>query len=386
MNRDMVPKVGRGRACRSGLAHEIVSFLLLVLILQPEIRADTIYVWSGDTTIRKFTSDGTSSVLASNLNGGNGPVGLAVDSAGNLYSGCPANSQIVKYSTNGTSSLVGNSVDSVSGLAFDGVGNLIATSPNYLEIGRLYFVPGFGYYVPWGPNSYSQEHLNWPTSVAFDKAGFIYVANGVSEVLPYGYNPYTNSIVKFTPDFTFVSDFAKTLNKPWGLAFDQSGNLFVSNSGNDRLYKFSHDGTKTLFAFANGLSSPRGVAFDSSGILYVVNAGNGTIQTFTSGGVPSVFASGLTGPVSVAIFPGLGLWRNPAMLYKPTKLPSGEIQINFNYAVGSSFNLLATSNLLNITTNWTDLGSVEEIWAGQFRFTDLQATNSPEKFYRARLN
>jgi hypothetical protein len=34
-------------------------------------------------------------------------------------------------------------------------------------------------------------------------------------------------------------------------------------------------------------------------------------------------------------------------------------------------------------SQWTALGGVMEISPGQFQFTDPQATNSPQRFYRA---
>jgi len=37
-------------------------------------------------------------------------------------------------------------------------------------------------------------------------------------------------------------------------------------------------------------------------------------------------------------------------------------------------------------TNWTALGGVTEISPGQFQFTDPQATNSPQRFYRVQAN
>ena len=36
--------------------------------------------------------------------------------------------------------------------------------------------------------------------------------------------------------------------------------------------------------------------------------------------------------------------------------------------------------------NWTALGGVAEIFPGQFQFTDTQATNSPQRFYRVRAD
>ncbi len=96
------------------------------------------------------------------------------------------------------------------------------------------------------------------------------------------------------------------MNKPFGLAFDSAGNLFVANQGNNTIEKFTSGGVGSVFA-NTGLDVPSGVAFDSADNLYAVNQGNNTVEKFTPGGVGSVFAnsSGLFGPTYIAIQPGL---------------------------------------------------------------------------------
>lgn len=383
----------------SGISHWIrtqqrrsILFALLLSILglnSLTASSDTVYVWCGDGTIQQFSTNGIGSVLASNVSGWNGPVGLAVDAAGVLYSGCPGNSTITSYTSNGTSSVVGYPVDSVSALAFDYTGSLYVTIPNYMEVARLAYGGFYGYYLT--PFEYrSQSHLNLPTSLTINKSGDVFIANGVS-AWP-GYNGgYTNTIARFSSNLTYHGDFATGLNNPWGLAFDRAGNLFVSNSGNNRIYQFTADGARHLFAISGGLSTPRGIAFDSAGRLYVANSGNGTIQRFTPAGLGTVIpgtviVSNLTSPMSIAIYPGLGLWKTPSALSKPTALPGGVFQFSFNHMVGTSFSVLASTNPSVSPNAWTELGNVTEIWPGQFQFTHLQATNFSKRFYRVRLN
>ena len=76
--------------------------------------------------------------------------------------------------------------------------------------------------------------------------------------------------------------------------------LYVSNSNNDTIEKFTSGGVGSVFA-SSGLISPIGLAFDSAGNLYAANNGNNTIEKFTPGGVGSVFASsGLSSPLFLA--------------------------------------------------------------------------------------
>jgi hypothetical protein len=88
-----------------------------------------------------------------------------------------------------------------------------------------------------------------------------------------------------------------------GLAFDNSGNLYVANQGANTIMKFDPSGHASLFA-SSGMNQPMGLAFDSSGDLYVVNNGNlnhNTIVKFDANGNGSLFASGLLNVGFIAI-------------------------------------------------------------------------------------
>src|SRR4029077_4931749 len=119
------------------------------------------------------------------------------------------------------------------------------------------------------------------------------------------------SIYKFTSDGTrtvFAGANAFTDGTyPAGLAFDASGNLFVSTQGdpgNDTILEFTPTGMESTFA--TGLTNPLGLAFDGSGNLFVVEenpAPDGDILKFGPGGAETVFASGLNYPEDLAFGP-----------------------------------------------------------------------------------
>src|SRR2546422_3935499 len=54
---------------------------------------------------------------------------------------------------------------------------------------------------------------------------------------------------------------------PEGMAVDSSGNLLVADDSDDVVYKFTPNGTRTIFA--SGFSAPSDVAIDSTGKVYV---------------------------------------------------------------------------------------------------------------------
>ena len=368
----------------------IVLVLITFLIISTNSQADIVYVWSADGTIHRFDANGVGSLFATNnLSGWNGPVGLALDNVGNLYAGVPSESRIWRFSPGGTRALVGG-IDSVSGLAFDSVGNLFATIPNYIEILRSDYSQGFGYYFGLSTN-YSQSHLSYPLNLAFDGAGNIYVANSVNPFSNFG--PDTNTIAKFSSNFAYLGNFATNLSQPWGLAFDGGGNLFVSNAGTNgsllyTIVKFTPDGIRSTFAaVGSGLRSPRGLAFDSAGYLYVANSASGTIIKFATNGSASIFASGLDSPSSIAIFPGLNVWSATTIkLTNPRIVPTGGFQFDFIDNAGLAFSVSATTNLSLSLTNWTSLDGVTEVSPGMYQFSDPNATNSSQRFYRLRSN
>jgi len=61
-----------------------------------------------------------------------------------------------------------------------------------------------------------------------------------------------------------------TLHPEPSSCFGQTQNLFVSDAGNNAIYQFTPDGTRSTFA--SGLNSPDYLAFDSAGNLFVACA------------------------------------------------------------------------------------------------------------------
>ena len=189
--------------------------------------------------------------------------------------------------------------------------------------------------------------LTAPSAVAFDSSGNLWVADwGNSRVLEFK-APFTTgeaaSLVIGQTDFASSGSAITStgLFYPSGLAFDSSGNLWVVDSDDCRVLEFTAPFTigeaaslvigQTDFTSSGcettstGLRYPSGLAFDPSGNLWVVDSGNNRIleftapfttgkaaslvigQTdFTSGGWATT-STGLTGPIGLAFDSG-NLW------------------------------------------------------------------------------
>ena len=135
-------------------------------------------------------------------------------------------------------------------------------SPALALPGYLYVSDAFGAIERFDPSGmksrFASQGLITPFGIAFDQSGDLYVADGGS-----------NSVERITPSGV-VSVFASGLDHPAGLAFDNRGNLYVSNANGNTISKFTPNGVESLFS-TTANNQPIGLAFDSLNNLYVAN-------------------------------------------------------------------------------------------------------------------
>jgi len=131
--------------------------------------------------------------------------------------------------------------------------------------------------------------LNGPAGLAFDWAGNLWVANSGNNTLVRYTVTQLQGAVSPVPFVTLIDTLPNSL-AGWGLAFDQFNNLWVTNPTLSTVVEFSAGQlsassrtapTVTLAANAGSLNGPLGLAFDASGNLWVVNSGSGTVAEFT---------------------------------------------------------------------------------------------------------
>ena len=138
-----------------------------------------------------------------------------------------------------------------------------------------------------GPHAFNFDDgsLVWPTAIAFDRAGNVYVTD-----------EWTNRVSIFGKDGDYISKWQERpgsgdgeLNRPSGIAFDADDNAYVVDSGNNRIQKFTKDG-RFLAKWGSAGSGrgqfnmPWGIAVDRAGDVYVSDWRNDRIQKFSSNG------------------------------------------------------------------------------------------------------
>ena len=251
---------------------------------------------NGAGFIYRYTRDGAQSLFASGLSR---PRGLAFDSAGNLFVAtnfCDdatwCHPTILKITPGGTQNTFAIIPDSffAQGLAIDHSDNLFVMAIAWSNtVSIIYKITPEGARTSFG---FVPGH---GFGLAFDSAGNLFAADVTGQ-----------SIYKFTPDGTrsiFVGPeaFTNPETTPIGLAFDHFGNLFVSTQvfpyNRDGILKFTPRGVKSTFS--SGFPNPRDLIFDSAGKLFAAEnppSASGDILKFARDGVPIVFASDIGVP------------------------------------------------------------------------------------------
>ncbi|MBF0538923.1 MAG: hypothetical protein HQL03_11815 [Nitrospirae bacterium] len=127
-------------------------------------------------------------------------------------------------------------------------------------------------------------YFSSPQGVAVDGSGNVYVVDTGNA-----------RIQKFTSDGKFIITWGSNgggdgqFQHPEGIAVDISGNVYVADRSNNRIQRFTSDGKFIAKWGSEGSGDgqfdwPEGIAIDGSGNVYVADAGNDRIQKFTSDG------------------------------------------------------------------------------------------------------
>ena len=84
-----------------------------------------------------------------------------------------------------------------------------------------------------------------------------------------------------TPSINTLGTGSFALSQPKGVAVDAAGNVYVGDSGNQRVVKVAPTGLASTVGV--GLGSPQGVAIDGAGTLYVTDNSQNVVHTIPAG-------------------------------------------------------------------------------------------------------
>lgn len=135
-----------------------------------------------------------------------------------------------------------------------------------------------------GPKS---EGFSRPTDVAFDKAGNVYIADGM------GVN---NRIAVFNKDGNWVTGWGKTGSGPGefkgvrGIVVDATGNVYVADAGNNRIQVFDSKGT--FKSEIKGIGSPQAVCITGGASQFIYSSNSNDPETLDNGEIYKVSLDG----------------------------------------------------------------------------------------------
>jgi hypothetical protein len=225
------------------------------------------------------------------------PSGIARDSGGNLYVANNNVNSVTVYAAGATgnsaptATITGANTGLVSptGIALDSARNIYVANPGSLEglsdSITVFAAGSTGNVAPTATITGAATGLDYPTAIALDSSGNIYVANNGSQVG--GADSITvypaGSSGNVQPS-AVISGTNTGLVVPWAVALDSSRNIYIADAGSSvgradsvTVYLSGSNGnvvpTDTISGANTGLDSPGGIAVDSGGNIYVTNDG-----------------------------------------------------------------------------------------------------------------
>ncbi len=302
---------------------------------------------NGNNCIRKVDTNGVITRVAGNgTNGFTGdggvatnarissPLGLCLDTAGNLFFADSLNNRIRKVATTGTITTVaggGNGGDggpatsaalgSPSGVVVDSSGNMFIADTGNSRIRKVNTSGTISTVVGTGTAGYSGDggaatsaKINSPDGVAFDKFGNLLIVDTSNHCI----RKLTNSIITtvagsgtngFFGDGGLATN--ANLSQPQNVSVDTNGNLFIADYGNSRIRKVGTNGIITTvaghilndgdYATDATLGFAYGSAIDALGNIYIADTYNnrirkvgvnGIITTVVGNGIPTYSGDG----------------------------------------------------------------------------------------------
>jgi len=304
-------------------------------------RAGNVYVADrNNSLIRKISSTGIVTTFAGSGTRAfadgigtaasfNGPSGVTVDEAGNVYVADGFNNRIRKISPAGVVTTIagsgtygfadgtGNSAsfDVAVGLVVDGAGNVYVADRFNNRIRKISSAGVVTTLAGSGTRAFAngtgtEASFAKPSGVVVDVSGSIYVADAedsrIRKISAAGV--VTTLAGSGSHGFADGTGTAASFNYPMGVAVDGAGNVYVADQFNERIRKINSTGVVTTFAgsgtygFADGtgtaasFNGPSGVAVDCTGNVYVADRSNHRIRKISPTGVVTTLAgSGIYG-------------------------------------------------------------------------------------------
>lgn len=201
------------------------------------------------------------------------------------------------------------------GIALDSIGNLIIadTQNNRIrkvdDMGNISTIAGNGTGGYNGDNIFAiTAQLNEPIGITFDKLGNLYIVDKDENRIRKVDHAGIITTIAGTGTFGYSGDNGAAtiaeLDGPYDVKINNSGNVLIADRLNSRIRKIDNGGIITTIvgngvhgysgdggpAIAAEIGSPRGIAVDNLGNIYMVDWFNSTIRKINSAGTITTIA------------------------------------------------------------------------------------------------
>ena len=180
---------------------------------------------TGNNRIAKFGSQGT--FLTEWMVPANNDTAVAVDPQGNVFVTDDSHSRVLEFDNGGNVVTTWGAGPHPSGIAIDGSGNVFITDATDRIVRK--FDHSGNILTGWGGQVFEN---NGPTQITIDPSGNVFVIGGSANI--YKFDNGGAPLAKWTG-----AAFGRYPFVPWGIAADASGNVFVTDPEQTRVYKFS---------------------------------------------------------------------------------------------------------------------------------------------------
>jgi hypothetical protein len=341
---------------------------------------------TANSRIRKVDTNGIITTVAGGGSGGDGgaatnaslnvPYGVAVDTSGDLFIADTLNNCVREVGTNGI-------ITTVAGGGSGGDG---------------------------GPAT--DASLSYPSGVAVDGPGNLFIAEwGNSRIRKVDTNGIITTVAgNGTAGYSGDGGVATNASLGWiyGVAVDGAGNLFIADESNSRIRKVDTSGIITTVA-GNGtgdcsgdsgpatnasLSGPFDVAVDGYGNLFIADTGNNRIRKVTNTQGPALALNNVaaadagnyqlvvTGPGGSATSSVARLIvASSPLIYQTVCDSGGNVALNCLSQPGST-NIVLCAPTLSPPALWQSLSTNIAGADGNWQFTDTNTVSFQMQFYR----
>jgi sugar lactone lactonase YvrE len=238
------------------------------------------------------------------------PQSVALDSAGDLFIADSGNSAVWEIARGSTTPVaIGSGLSSPAGVAADGVGNVYIADTGNNRIVEVPVVNGAlstsaQIVLVSSSTEVAGSALKGPAGLSTDAQGNLYIADtGNNRVVFLPQSNNWNAAGAFTLGSGFSDPLATTVSS--------SGLIYIADSGNGKVYSIAYPGPSSAQTLvATGFNDPSALATDAAGDLFVVDEGNSQVVR-----IPNI-AGGLVTTsildVSLGIADPYGLTIDPA--------------------------------------------------------------------------